>query len=124
MKTERKKFYLMGSGRRWAWVRMDKLKKRIKWIDRPTGSDEAEYLGLINILRYVNPGSQLLIIVSSIAVYELFYGKRLYKQQHLKELRNQARTLVSDRELEVEIQYVHRSEHLIRRWFVLEKPPK
>jgi hypothetical protein len=111
----KEKFYLIASGGvGWAWVRMDRFAKRIKRVDK--GSDnEGAYLGLIDILKFVDSGARVLVITDSWKLDDQLHGKRVYKEPRLRELRNEVRKLIEKQALEVEVEYVPRYRHPISR---------
>ena len=115
MKDTKEKFYLIGSGGvGWAWVRMNKFTKRIKRVEKGS-SDEASYLGLIDILKFVGSGGRILIVTDSWNLDAQLHGKRVYKAPRLRELRNAVRKVIEEQGLEVEVDYVPRYRHPIGR---------
>jgi ribonuclease HI len=115
MKETKEKFYIIGSGGvGWAWVRIDRFTKRIKRVEKVTG-DEASYLGLIDVLKFVGCGGRLLVITDSQKLHDQLHGKRVYKEPRLRELRNEVRKLIEEQTLEVEVKYVSRYNHPIGR---------
>ena len=123
MQDTMKKFYLADSvpkGCGWTWIRMDKFVKRTKTSEKDLLGDEAEYLGLIDILQYLDRGSRAVIILSSEVVWRLFNGRRLGpnqadKPERLRKLRDEARKVIRKRNLEVEVRYVDWRSHPLRR---------
>jgi hypothetical protein len=99
---------------RWAWVRIDKFTKRIRRVEKVSG-DEASYLGLIDVLKFVGCGGRLLVITDSQRLHDQLHGKRVYKEPRLRELRNEVRKLIEEQTLEVEVKYVSRYNHPIGR---------
>ena len=55
VKETRKLFHITGDPLGWGWVRTDKFVKRVTRIGMDP--DEAAYVGLINVLKYVGRGS-------------------------------------------------------------------
>jgi len=113
VKKTKKLFHITGDPLGWGWIRTDKFMKRVTRI--PMWSDEAAYAGLIDVLKYVAHGSHLLIKIDSRLVHDQFYGKRVYKEPRLRELRNEVRKLIRQRELEVEVEWVNSYDHLAAR---------
>jgi len=116
MKT--KTFYIDGSGARpdgkgsgWAWVYEDRNLQRVKWIDHLT-SNEAEYHGLIAVLKYVSPGSSVLILSDSQLVCNQFTGKFRVKEPRLKRLLGEANRVIEERNLSVELEWISREENV------------
>ena len=115
MKETKEKFYIIGSGGvGWAWVRIDRFTKRIKRVEKVTG-DEASYLGLIDVLKFVGCGGRVLVITDSWKLHDQLHGKRVYKEPRLRELRIQVRKLIQQQALELEVEYVPRHWHPIGR---------
>jgi Reverse transcriptase-like len=92
---------------------MDRFTKRIRRVD--VSDDEASYLGLIDILKFVGSGGRVDVITDSEKLKDQLHGKRTYKEPRLRELHNEVRRLVEERALEVEVKYVSRYNHPIRR---------
>lgn len=116
--SKAKTFYIDGSGQGpdgkgsgWGWVYVDKDKKHIEPIDGLT-SNEAEYEALIGVLGYVGRGSSVLILTDSALVSNQFNGKFRVKEPRLKQLLNEAKTLIEDRELDVEVRWIPREGNL------------
>jgi ribonuclease HI len=115
VKETKQKFYLIGFGCvGWAWVRMDGFTKRIRRVEN-VSDDEASYLGLIDILKFVGSGGRVEVITDSEKLKDQLHGKRTYKEPRLRELRNEVRKLVEERAFEVEVKYVSRYNHPIGR---------
>jgi ribonuclease HI len=117
-KTEVKTFYIDGSGEApdgkgsgWAFVYEDQNLERVKRIDHLT-NNEAEYLGLIAVLKYVSRGSCVLIFTDSALVSNQLTGKFRVTAPRLKELLDEAKTLMEERDLEVEVRWIPRERNL------------
>jgi len=113
-----KRFYIDGSGEGpdgkgsgWAWVYVDRDKQQIERIDGLT-SNEAEYRALIGVLLYVSRGSSVLIFTDSALVANQFNGKFRVQEPRLKRLLDEVRELVKERELDVEVKWIPRTENL------------
>ena len=92
---------------------LDKFERGVTRI--PMWSEEAAYAGLIDVLKYVAPGSRVLAKIDSRLVCAQVNGKRVYKEPRLRELRNEVRKLIRERELEVEVEWVDSYHHLAAR---------
>jgi len=113
-----KHFYIDGSGEGpdgtgsgWAWIYVDKDKQQIERLDGLT-SNEAEYRALIGVLQYVSRGSSVLIFTDSALVANQFSGKFRVNEPRLKKLLDEAKSLIHDRNLEVEVEWISRTENL------------
>jgi ribonuclease HI len=90
MKSTEKIFYVDGAGRDvhgkgsgFAWVRKDKEKQRVRWIDGLT-NNQAEYWALIDVLRYLACGSRAVIFTDSQLVAYQFSGEYRVHNSQLK----------------------------------------
>jgi ribonuclease HI len=111
-------FYTDGAGQRpdgkgsgCAWVYVNKDIEQIKRVNGLT-SNEAEYEALIGVLRYVGRGSNVLIMTDSALVSNQFNAKFRVKEPRLKQLLDEARKLVEERDLEVEVRWIPREANL------------
>jgi ribonuclease HI len=113
-----KHFYIDGAGQGpdgcgsgWAWVYGDQNLQRVRRIDHLT-NNEAEYHGLIAALKYVSRGSSVLILTDSQLVCSQFAGKFRVKEPRLKRLLDQAKRLMEERNLQVELKWIPREENV------------
>jgi ribonuclease HI len=100
-----------GTGSGFGWVRPFTGKQRITWIDGLT-SNEAEYRGLLGVLKYVACGSCVLILTDSQLVANQFTGKFGVYEPRLRRLLDKAKTLVAEKELDVEVRWIRRTRNL------------
>ncbi len=100
-----------GKGSGWAWVYLDKDKEQIERVDGLT-SNEAEYGALIGVLQYVKRGSSVLLFTDSSLVSNQFNGNFRVKEPRLKRLLDEARRLMEERNLEVEVRWIPRERNL------------
>ena len=117
-KTKVKTFYIDGSGEApdgkgsgWAFVYEDQNLERVKRIDHLT-NNEAEYHALIAVLNYVGRGSSVLIFTDSALVSKQFTGKYRVTKPRLKELLDEAKDLIEERSLDVEVRWIPRERNL------------
>jgi ribonuclease HI len=117
-KSEVKTFYMDGSGEGpdgcgsgWAWVYVNRDKQQIERVDGLT-SNEAEYRALIGVLQYVGRGSSVLIFTDSALVSNQFAGKFRVNEPRLKRLLDEAKMLMEERNLEVEVRWIPRERNL------------
>jgi ribonuclease HI len=117
-KDQVKKFYIDGSGQGpdgkgsgWAFVYEDRNLERVKRIDHLT-NNEAEYHALIAVLNYVSRGSCVLIFTDSALVSNQFTGKYRVTKPRLKQLLDEAKDLIEERSLDVEVRWIPRESNL------------
>jgi ribonuclease HI len=120
-KTQVKTFHIDGSGQGpngkgsgYAWVYVDRNLERVRRIDHLT-NNEAEYHALIAVLSYVSRSSCLLIFTDSALVANQFTGKFRVTVPRLKELLDEAKNLIHERNLEVEVRWIRREGNLAGR---------
>jgi len=113
-----KTFYIDGSGEApdgkgsgWSFVYEDRNLERVERIDHLT-SNEAEYHALIAVLNYVGRGSSVLIFTDSALVANQFAGKFRVNEPRLKRLLDEAKMLMEERDLEVEVRWIPRERNL------------
>jgi ribonuclease HI len=113
-----KKFHIDGSGARpdgsgsgWAWIRPATGKQRIKRIDHLT-NNAAEYEALVAVLEYVVPNSRLEIATDSALVCHQFNGRWAVNEPRLSSLLDEARELIEEKNLEVEVRWIPREKNL------------
>jgi ribonuclease HI len=100
-----------GRGSGWAWVYENTAEHRIRWVDGWT-NNEAEYHGLLAVLKYVARESRLRIFTDSQLVASQFAGKFRVNEPRLQQLLDEAKRLIEERGLEVEVKWISRRENL------------
>jgi ribonuclease HI len=100
-----------GKGSGWGFVYEDRNLERVKRIDHLT-NNEAEYHALIAVLNYVGRGSSVLIFTDSALVSNQFNGKFRVNEPRLKRLLDEAKMLMEERDLEVEVKWIPRERNL------------
>ena len=118
--TENWAFHIDGAGSRpdgtgsgFGWVRLDRNEheQRIKWIAGLT-SNQAEYRGLLSVLKYLPPGSTAIISTDSQLVCEQFNGRWAARDPGLRDLLQRAHRIIEEKELEVQVRWIPREENL------------
>jgi ribonuclease HI len=114
----RKVFHIDGAGERpdgtgsgFAWVRLDRDEDRVRYTDGLT-NNQAEYRGLIAVLKYLLPGSSAQILTDSQLVCEQFNNRWAVHDPDLRALLQKARDLIEDKELEIRVRWIPRGENL------------
>jgi ribonuclease HI len=115
---EMKTFHIDGAGPRpdgtgsgFAWVRLDRDEQRVKWVDGMT-SNQAEYRGLLSVLKYLSSGSIARIYTDSQLVCEQFNHRWAVHDLDLRALLQKARDLIEYKELSVQVRWIPREENL------------
>lgn len=123
----RKLFHIDGAGERpdgtgsgFAWVWLDRDEERVRWMDGLT-NNQAEYRGLIAVLKYLLPGSSACIYTDSQLVCEQFNGRWAVRDPALSALLQKARDLIEDKELEILLRWIPRGENLAGK--LLDRTP-
>ncbi len=98
----------------YAFVYLDTDVQRVRRNDGMT-NNQAEYMGLIAVLRYVTAGSDVLIFTDSDLVRKQFGGQYAVRDRKLKELLATARRLIGEKDLHVEIKWIPRDANLAGR---------
>jgi ribonuclease HI len=99
-----------GTGSGFAWVRLDRDEQRIYREDGLT-NNMAEWRAVIAVLRYVRPGSQVLIMTDSQLVAEQF-AYRWAAAPKLADLRTLAQVLMDEKDLQVTLRWIPREQNL------------
>ncbi|MGA2647834.1 MAG: reverse transcriptase-like protein [Candidatus Sulfotelmatobacter sp.] len=117
MKSTKKIFYVDGAGADvhgkgsgFAWVRKDKEKQRVQWIDGLT-NNEAEYWALIDVLRYLARGSHAVIFTDSQLVAYQFSGHYRAHKPQLQLLLSRVNTIICEKRLEIEVRWIPRESN-------------
>jgi ribonuclease HI len=127
--TENWTFHIDGAGSRpdgtgsgFGWVRLDRNEheQRIKWIAGLT-SNQAEYRGLLSVLKYLAPGTTAIISTDSQLVCEQFNCRWAARDPALRALLQKARDLIVDKELSVHVQWIPREQNLAGK--LLDRTP-
>jgi ribonuclease HI len=109
-----------GTGSGFGWVRLDRNEQRIKWIAGLT-CNEAEYRGLLSVLKHLAPGSTAIINTDSQLVCEQFNCRWAVRDPDLRALLQKARDLIEDKELSVQVRWIPREENLAGK--LLDRTP-
>jgi len=116
-----KRFHIDGAGARpngggsgYAWIRLGTENQRVKRIDGLT-NNQAEYRALLAVLEYVTGGSHLSISTDSQLVCEQFCGRYAVRDPKLKELLSQARKIIAEKDLTVEVRWIPREQNFAGR---------
>jgi ribonuclease HI len=116
-----KRFYIDGAGADpnglnsgYAFVYVGRDIQRVRRNDGMT-NNQAEYSGLIAVLKYVAAESEVLIFTDSELVCKQFCGQYAVRDRKLKELLETARQLVKEKELYVEVHWILREANLAGR---------
>jgi ribonuclease HI len=110
-----KTFFIHGRGATWnmragySWARTDHEKWFYDLLDGPT-RNQAQYLALVSVLRYVVPSSNVLILTDSQLVVDQFCGRCRVREAELRRLAREARTLMADKHLDVEVRQADKQE--------------
>lgn len=100
-----------GTGSGFAWTRLGTDKQRVRWLDGLT-NNQAEYYGLLSVLQYVAVGSCAQILTDSQLVCEQFNGRWAVNDAQLIRLLEEARDLIEEKELEIELKWIPREKNL------------
>jgi ribonuclease HI len=118
LRSKVKRFHIDGAGPRpdgtgsgFGWVRLDRDHQQIKRMDGLT-SNQAEYRGLISVLKYLAPGSNARIYTDSQLVCEQFNNRWRVYNPELRALLERARDLIEEKELTVCVKWIPREENL------------
>jgi ribonuclease HI len=116
-----KRFHIDGAGAGpdglnsgYAFVYLGTDVQRVRRNDGMT-NNQAEYQGLIAVLKYVAAGSHVLISTDSELVCKQFNGEYAVRNRTLNELLTTARQLISEKHLHVEVRWVSRDQNLAGR---------
>jgi ribonuclease HI len=122
-----KRFHIDGAGSRpdgtgsgFAWVRLDRDEERVRWMDGLT-NNQAEYRGLIAVLKYLLPSSSAWIHTDSQLVCEQFNDRWAVHDPDLRVLLQKARDLIESKELSVQVRWIPREENLAGK--LLDRTP-
>jgi ribonuclease HI len=125
--SEMKTFHIDGAGPRpdgtgsgFAWVRLDRDEERVRRVDGLT-NNQAEYRGLIAVLKYLSPGSSARIHSDSQLVCEQFNDRWAVHDPDLRALLQKARDLIESKELSVQVRWIPREENLAGK--LLDRTP-
>jgi ribonuclease HI len=117
-----KVFYVDGAGARpdgtgsaFAWIREGTDIVRVKQINGLT-SNQAEYRGLIAVLRYVSHRSQVMIFTDSQLVAEQFAGRYAVRDKELARLLSEAQEIIWEKALDVRVKWIPREENLVGKY--------
>jgi ribonuclease HI len=103
-----------GSGSGYAWIRLGTEIQRIKRVDGLT-NNQAEYRALLAVLGYVARESHLVISTDSQLVCEQFCGRYAVRDPKLKALLSQARQIITEKDLTVEVKWISREQNFAGR---------
>jgi ribonuclease HI len=113
-----KRFHIDGAGARpdgtgsgFAWVRLGTERQRVHREDGLT-NNAAEYRALLSVLRYLAAGRRARIFTDSQLVCEQYNGRWAINDPKLVTLLTQARDLIEDKELEIEVRWIPREENV------------
>jgi ribonuclease HI len=110
-----------GTGSGFAWVSLDRDEERVRRVDGLT-SNQAEYRGLIAVLKYLLPSSSARIYTDSQLVAEQFNRRWAVNDPDLRALLQKARDLIEDKELSIQVRWIPREENLAGK--LLDRTPK
>jgi ribonuclease HI len=108
--SDLKTFFIHGKGSKpagscggYCWWRTGKGKYWYEILDETT-RNQAEYLALVSVLRYVVPKSRVLILTDSQLVVDQFAGKCRVVNPELRKAARQVNRLIEEKELDVDVQ--------------------
>lgn len=118
LQSKLKRFHIDGAGARpdetgsgFGWIRLDREEQRVRWIDGLT-NNQAEYRGLLSVLRYLSTGSSARIYTDSQLLTEQFNGRWAVNDPDLRALLQKARDLIEDKDLDIQVRWIPREENL------------
>ena len=100
-----------GGGSGFAWVRLDKKEELIKRVDGLT-NNVAEYRAVIAVLKYVSPGSTVLIQSDSQLVVQQVNGAWAVRDPNLAVHLSRVREFIEKKGLSITLRWIPRGENL------------
>jgi ribonuclease HI len=86
----------------YAWFRTDKSKCDWELLDDVT-RNQAEYMAIVCVLRYVTPESRVLIYTDSQLIIDQYAGKCRVASPQLRKLARRVRRLIDEKRLDVKV---------------------
>jgi ribonuclease HI len=113
-----KTFYIHGAGPQsdgrgcgYSWVRTDKKVQRIEHCTGLT-HNQSTYWALIDVLRYLAPGSHALIFTSSQLLARQFSGEYRIRKEDLLLLSIEKTNIIDEKELDIEVRWTPRERNI------------
>ena len=103
-----------GRGSGFAWIRTDKEAQQVIWVDRRT-KNKAGYGALLDILRYLAPGSRAVIFTDYELLLRQFSWRSRVDEDTLHIYLMRARAIMEAKALDIELRSIPRKENLARK---------